>query len=588
MPTVSRTEIAEVIAVYPNNIKVRVFDIDAFRRSGAGSDESALRVGSYLLVKGDDGGGILAMIDNFMLEPTETGAGNHLLEASPIGYMASDGKFTRGATRISIPPAGVEPADPAAIQAIFTDVETTARFDFARLATEPDTRVPVDGNRFFNKHFAIVGSTGSGKSHTLAAVLQRAVASRDAGFTGLNNAHIVIFDLHGEYRSAFPDANMVDVTNLELPYWLMNAEELEELLIDSTEQAYNQSALVRQLIRLNKRLKGGDGRWTVDTPSFFDLREVTNALWNLNSEYIVSATPGKVAFEPTDGSTDGDHLYGSEEEKWTDYFMEKYKFVKRTSGVQTKQGPWDKLEKLISRLEAKIDDPRLSFMFPREAPPADLGTVLRKILGAGLNDKANVTVVDLSGVPFEVLSLTVSLLSRLVFDVAYHLKRARIDTRTDDRPQTPFLLVYEEAHKYVPSTADSRFNACRQSIERIAKEGRKYGATLGIVSQRPSEISETIFSQCNNFVAMRLTNPADQAYVERLLPDSLGQLIRTLPTLPQGDALLIGDAVVMPAQVSIERCDPQPSSTDIRYLEEWRREWLDPAFDDVVRRWLAR
>jgi len=147
-------------------------------------------------------------------------------------------------------------------------------------------------------------------------------------------------------------------------------------------------------------------------------------------------------------------------------------------------------------------------------------------------------------------------------------------------------------HLEVRFTADLEtqflIRACRQSIERIAKEGRKYGATLAIVSQRPSEISETIFSQCNNFIAMRLTNPDDQGYVRRLLPDSLGPLIEALPTLPQGDALLIGDAVVMPCQVTLQRCDPPPSSEDIRYLQEWKREWLDASFQEVSTQWLKR
>ena len=122
----------------------------------------------------------------------------------------------------------------------------------------------------------------------------------------------------------------------------------------------------------------------------------------------------------------------------------------------------------------------------------------------------------------------------------------------------------------------------------MAEEGRKYGTTLMIVSQRPSEISATIFSQCNNFIAMRLTNPDDQGYVRRLLPDGLGTLIDALPTLPQGDALVIGDAVVMPAQVTLHRCEPEPSSDDILYLQEWKRGWVDAPFDAVAKRWLER
>jgi DNA helicase HerA-like ATPase len=187
----------------------------------------------------------------------------------------------------------------------------------------------------------------------------------------------------------------------------------------------------------------------------------------------------------------------------------------------------------------------------------------------------------LSGVPFEVLSITVSLISRILFDYAYLFKK----TSKSLTNETPLLTVYEEAHKYVPKNNLSRFNASRISIERIAKEGRKYGITAVIVSQRPSEISETIFSQCSNFISMRLTNPEDQNYVRRLLPDTLGSLTETLPMLREGEALLIGDSVVIPSLVSIDHCDPSPSSNDIKYLEEWKKQWKNVDFSPIIKKW---
>jgi DNA helicase HerA-like ATPase len=207
--------------------------------------------------------------------------------------------------------------------------------------------------------------------------------------------------------------------------------------------------------------------------------------------------------------------------------------------------------------------------------------ILESLLGYTAAQFKNVTVIDLSGVPFEVLSLTVSLISRLVFEYGYFCKRHNLLPAT----KTPFLIVYEEAHKYVPRSTSSRYNACRLSIERIAKEGRKYGVTLAIVSQRPSEISETIFAQCNNFVAMRLTNPDDQNYVRRLLPDTLGPLTASLPTLSQGEAVLIGDSVVMPSLVLLDTCDPEPSSSDIPYLQYWKAEWQGVPFAELSKQW---
>ena len=206
---------------------------------------------------------------------------------------------------------------------------------------------------------------------------------------------------------------------------------------------------------------------------------------------------------------------------------------------------------------------------------------IRGILGYRSEKKANITTVDLSGIPFEVLSITVSLMSRILFDYGYFYKRSF----KDSSPRTPLLLVYEEAHKYVPKTMGAKYTASRLAIERIAKEGRKYGVTLALVTQRPSEISETIFSQCNNFISMRLTNPTDQNYVKRLLPDSLGPLTDSLPTLESGEAILIGDAVVMPSLVKIDRSKPEPSSSDVQYLQEWKKEWYEVKFVDLINKW---
>ncbi|WP_244131213.1 ATP-binding protein [Burkholderia seminalis] len=177
-----------------------------------------------------------------------------------------------------------------------------------------------------------------------------------------------------------------------------------------------------------------------------------------------------------------------------------------------------------------MEQDRLQFLFGPSADTATLVGTLKSLIGYG-DEQSNVTIVDLSGVPFEVLSITVSLISRILFEYGYHYKVMRTAAKEKINTDMPLLLVYEEAHKYVPNSDLSRFRASKFSIERIAKEGRKYGVTLLLSSQRPSEISETIFSQCSNFLAMRLTNPSDQSYVARLLPDTLGNLCDKLPTL---------------------------------------------------------
>lgn len=187
--------------------------------------------------------------------------------------------------------------------------------------------------------------------------------------------------------------------------------------------------------------------------------------------------------------------------------------------------------------------------------------------------------VNLSGIPFEVLSVVVALATRLAFDFALQFKRVK-----GGGEELPIHLVYEEAHRYVPNDSASRYSSVRRSIERVAKEGRKYGLSLMIVSQRPSEISETIFSQCNNFVAMRLTNPADQNYVRRLLPDELAGITDALSTLEQRECILLGDATYIPTLLRVGDLDHRPDSVDIKFHEEWSKDWHEARFGEVVSR----
>jgi hypothetical protein len=205
--------------------------------------------------------------------------------------------------------------------------------------------------------------------------------------------------------------------------------------------------------------------------------------------------------------------------------------------------------------------------------------VLTNLLAYNKSKEDNITIIDLSGIPFEVLSITVSLITRLLFDYVYYYKKKNTDC------ETPLLLVFEEAHKYAPKSELAKYRASQMAIERVAKEGRKYGVTLIIASQRPSEISESIFSQCSNFIAMRLTNPDDQNYVKRLLPDMLGSMTETLPALEAGEALLIGDSVVMPSLVYVDKCEREPASKDIPYLDIWKEKWKNVKFQEIITEW---
>lgn len=583
---------AEVISVYPNRVKIAVDDLSEFQ-----PETESLKVGSYLRIADNENAIMIAIIENFSIEVKENGERSYNIEALPLGMIIGD-EFVRGGDTIAIPPKKVEPATKEDIKKIFMEsVGEDEKFLFSKLSSDQEISIPVNGNKFFNKHIAIVGSTGSGKSHTVCKIIQNAIKEKSGNFA-LNNSHIIIFDIHSEYRSAFPNANFLSIDNLTLPYWLMNSEELEEILLDTGERDnYNQSSIFRTLVTENKMMHNREERKIFyDTPVFFDIDEITNAVNNLknetynaknNSRYMINDGSYKLPSDRKTEETSGIEL--TEEERIKKYFQKELKFYPIKAQNITKGDYNDgTLDKFSVRLRAKVTDKRLDFLFGKKTKEITFEEVLKQLMGYGNEEKTNVTIIDLSSVPFEVLSITVSLISRLIFEYGYYYKRYRCNIDKDENINNdiPFLLVYEEAHKYVPKSELTKYRSSQKAIERIAKEGRKYGITLMLASQRPSEISETIFSQCNNFIAMRLTNPNDQGYVKRLLPDTLGNLIEKLPSLSAGEALLIGEAIVMPSVVRIDECkDSKPSSNDIPYWHLWKEEWKFLDFEQLRKEW---
>ena len=536
---------AEVIAVFPDKVRISVDSIEDFSIA-----ENQLRVGSYLRIADNDNSVVIAVIENFTIEVGTTSTGDasrkYILEANPLGIIRN-GRFERGSDTLAIPPKKVEPAKIEEIQQIFEEaLPAQKKFSFAKLASDHTICVPVDGDKFFNKHIAIVGSTGSGKSHTVAKIIQQAASGKAGGYVGMNNSHVVMFDIHAEYKAAFPDAKHIDITNLRLPYWLLNSDELQELFIDTEANDHNQRNLFKEAVVKSKKehFRGDDvakEKIHFDSPLLFEINDILE--------------------------------------------LARYKNTTERDG--TRQGPLvGKLSNFISRFENKLADKRLDFLLGDESRDTSFEDVLKSLIGYG-ESKTNITIIDLSGVPFDVLSITVSLISRILFEYGYYYKRLRIaeNNNENEANDVPLLLVYEEAHKYAPNNDAAKYRASRESIERIAKEGRKYGITLLLASQRPSEISETIFSQCSNFLALRLTNPSDQNYVKRLLPDTMGNLVDRMPSLRAGESLLIGDAVVLPSVVQIDMCDPTPASSDIPYWQLWQEPWHDLDFEAIKRMW---
>ena len=541
---------AEVISVFPNKVRISVDNLEDFQVA-----DEKLRVGSYLQIADNDDCKLMAIIENFSIEVGVDKEGKptrgYIIEAQPLG-MIIDGKFERGGDSIAIPPKSVQPAKTEDISKIFEEsIAEKDKFEFASLVANERIKVPVNGNKFFNKHIAIIGSTGSGKSHTVAKIIQKAIGGKNGEYDGLNNSHVIIFDIHSEYRSAFPDANYIDVENMILPYWLLNSDELQELFIETEANDHNQRSLFKDaVVESKKNHYKGDAiikeRIHFDSPYYFDIDDVLK-LFDLKNTEMVTTTSG--------------------------------------SKTSTKQGSqFGKLTNFISRMEVKLHDKRLEFLLGDKAKMITFEDTLKQFLGYSTT-KSNVTILDLSGIPFDVLSISVSLISRILFEYGYYYKKVLESESASYNNDIPLLLVYEEAHKYVPNSDMAKYRASRDSIERIAKEGRKYGVSLLLASQRPSEISDTIFAQCSNYVAMRLTNPNDQACVKKLLPDTLGDLINKLPSLKAGEGLLIGDAVVLPSVVKIDLCDPAPSSSDIPYWDLWKDRWKDLPVDKIKSLW---
>ncbi|MER1859813.1 ATP-binding protein, partial [Proteus mirabilis] len=560
---------AEVISVYPDKVKVSIDDLESFRLA-----EEHLKVGSYLRIADSDDVVLIAVIDSFSIEVKENGNRKYIIESSPLGVIKDD-IFYRGGDSIAIPPKKVEPAKISEIESIYKHgLKNKEIFTFSKLSHNGGVCVPVDGDKFFNKHIGIVGSTGSGKSHTVATILQKAISEKTTTYSGMNNSHIIIFDIHGEYPSAFPSANKLNVDDIVLPYWLLNSEELEELFLDSGDNNnYNQSSVLRSVITQNKKKYNPNvDKVFYDSPLRFDIEEVLNCLINLKNETVNSKAVDRYMIAGEEGdsvdsaTTTGSGLYLSYEDKLNKYFEKQYSFRACKPSNVTKGTYADgTLDKFVSRFISKYRQDRLKFLFSKELKNISFEDTIKQFIGYKKNKESNVTIIDLSGIPFEVLSITVSLISRILFDFGYHYKKSIRNENNKEHNKEhniPILLVLEEAHKYVPKSELARFKASKNSIERIAKEGRKYGVTLLLASQRPSEISETIFSQCSNFIAMRLTNPDDQNYIRRILPDTFGNLTSNLSSLQTGEALLMGDATILPSLVKIDITSKPPSSSD--------------------------
>lgn len=432
------------------------------------------------------------------------------------------------------------------------------QLDLGCYALDEDARAFLNGNRLFQRHAIVVGSTGSGKSYTTARLLDQ--------IAQLPQANVILFDIHGEYQSLDSNefrhlriAGPGDIGQnrglangvLHLPYWLLGYEALVSLFVDRSDQnAPNQAMLMTRCITDAKRamldpVQHADilANFTIDSPVPFDIDAVYHELSSLNEQMV----PG--------------------------------------ANNREKQGPYfDKLSRLIARFEAKRNDRRLGFIFQPQATCMDmswLSEVTHLLIGGrgSQNDcDGGIKIINFSEVPSDILPLMVSLIARLIFTVSQW---------TPPYNRHPIALFCDEAHLYIPERASTE-SADEISVgifERIAKEGRKYGVGLVVISQRPSEVNRTVLSQCNNVIAMRLTNGDDQAVIKRLLPDSLGSFGDLLPVLDIGEALVVGDASLLPTRIVVSEPRFKPNSSTVDFWDGWRDGKPMAGTEDAVLSW---
>jgi DNA helicase HerA-like ATPase len=457
-----------------------------------------------------------------------------LLVVLAIGTLDNAGGFERGTDVLPTVGADVFAVPSATIERVYTSY-SQGNFSIGKLSVLPNQDAKINLDTFLSRHGAILGQTGSGKSWTVASFLQR--------ISTFEQSSVVLLDLHGEYEKAFGDyATYVSAEQIELPYWLMNSEELIDMCVDRHESAApNQIAKFKELLQSakeshaeNKALK--IPKITIDTPVYFDLSSIIGEFERLDTEMVAGAR--------------GD-----------------------------KQGPlFGQFTRLLMRLQSRLNDKRYDLIFNPQTykSSASMESLFRKMLGEEATPK-KLVILDLSPVPFEVRTSVISLILRCLFDFSYWYKR---------KNGKPYALAVfaDEAHSYL-NDADVTHRPSRSSAERIAKEGRKYGISLTVISQRPREVSSTILSQCNSFLCLRISNPDDQSYVKNLLPDSIKGIIDILSTLRRGECVLLGDAVMMPTRIKITPPDPKPDSNDVSFTTEWKKKHKPIDVPEVLDMW---
>ena len=434
--------------------------------------------------------------------------------------------FRRGITRYPRPGCRVYALDGDDMKQMFA-ADERAHIEVGTVYPTKNVRGALYVDALLGKHFALLGSTGTGKSTATALILHRICEIAPRG-------HIVMIDPHGEYSAAFQnDGELFDVGNLAMPYWLMNMEEHAEVFVTSagSDRQKDIDILAKCLLaaRAKNRAAEGVAKLTVDSPVPYLLSELTN---------FIQTEMGKL-----DKATDS--------------------------------APYMRLKTKIDEIKA---DPRYSFMFSGMLVADTMAQFLGRIFRLP-GDGKPISIVDVSGVPSEITSVVVAVLSRMVFDYAIWSR---------NEPQRPILLVCEEAHRYVPSDRDAAPSSVKRVLERIAKEGRKYGVSLGLITQRPSDLAEGVLSQCGTIIAMRLNNDRDQRQVKSAMPEGARGFMDAIPSLRNRECIICGEGVAIPIRVALDdlEAEKRPASADPMFSKLWTHVGGEAEIlNRVIKRW---
>ena len=437
--------------------------------------------------------------------------------------------FRRGVTRYPTPGCEIFPISTADLKQIYA-ADDRAAIEIGTVYPTKDIRAALYVDAMLGKHFALLGSTGTGKSTSAALILHRICEVAPQG-------HIVMIDPHGEYSAAFKgNGALWDVSNLQMPYWLMNFEEHCEVFVTSTgsNRQVDSDILAKCLLaaRSKNRLGQEIAKLTVDAPVPYLLSDLTN-------------------------------------------------LIQTEMGKMDRAGDTAPYLRLKSKVEEVKADPRFSFMFSGMLVADTMANFIGRIFRLP-GDGRPISIIDVSGVPSEITSVVVAVLSRMVFDYAIWSR---------NEPQRPILLVCEEAHRYIPSDRNADGSSVGRILGRIAKEGRKYGVSLGLITQRPSDLAEGVLSQCGTIIAMRLNNDRDQAYVRAAMPEGARGFLDSIPALRNRECIICGEGVGIPIRVQFDGLEEakRPASGDPLFSELWKATGgEDQIIGRTIQRWRAQ